>query len=203
MKAAVCFSALLAIVFGSNRALAQIPGEVFVTGSFGAISYTSEYAPHGNQSPHDFGYIGRVGVQIAPFGERFRFGGEYEYSHVQEDWTWVDWGYCPNPCPREPSELSGYTFSVQSALGSQQHRITPYVTIGGGWLRVRDVRRQDDIGPKTDLGFGLALKPFGSNLITFAVESRYTFFYFAKEPDVDVPSHVSVAATTRVRLVRW
>ncbi|MGA7307133.1 MAG: hypothetical protein WBW88_19870, partial [Rhodothermales bacterium] len=63
--------------------------------------------------------------------------------------------------------------------------------------------RQDDIGPKTDLGFGLALKPFGSDLITFAVEPRYTFFYFAKEVDVDVPSHVSLTATTRFRLVRW
>ncbi len=201
MRASVCIAAVLALASVPNRTSAQHARAAFLTTSFGAISYTNEYSPHGYQTPKDFGYVGRVGIQVSPFGERFRFGAEYEYSHVREDWRWCDSGF--GPCLPEPSELSGYTFSVQSALGHVGWWVQPYLVVGGGWLRVRDVRRQDDIGPKTDLGFGLALKPFGSDLITFAVEPRYTFFYFAKEVDVDVPSHVSLTATTRVRLVRW
>ncbi|MGA7306171.1 MAG: hypothetical protein WBW88_14935 [Rhodothermales bacterium] len=197
-----CFVGTIMVLALVQSTTAQSSQGISITASFGGATYTNQYSPHGYQKPKDVGYIGRMGVQASPFTPRIRFAAEYEFLSVQEDWVSIDC-VSTEPCEREPSELYGMTFGLETALGSMTRPVAPFLSIGTGWLRVRDVRRQYNIGPKTEIGLGLVLKPVARGLVRLSVESRYTFFYFSDATDKVTPNHVSLVAAIRVLLVRW
>jgi len=206
MRRPIRYVLTIAMIAASQTAAAQETGALFVTLSGGAVS-TRHHSTSSLFEADEIGYLGRIGIQTSMLNPRLLLGAELEYSRYWETYTgpsiWCAPWWTGSNCVGGHVTVKGFNLRGQWALIDAPARFQPYASFGTGWMRVPTNRDPETIGPKIDLGLGLAIDPIGTGLIHIALEPRYTFFYFLEETDDSNPSQVSVVASTSVRLVRW
>ena len=208
MKATVIIGTALALLLISSRVQSQHFGGLFVSVGGGAMTFTNDVSLQSSQSPDNVGLVGQIGVQMSILNPRFRLGAEYELTTIHQAYTgptiWCNGSpyFGQTACSGERANLRSLNLQMLWALNDVRARFQPYVSFGTGWISVPTHHDRETLGPKTDLSFGLGFDVIGNGLVQLAIEPRYTFFYFLERTDGIDPSHVSLTASTRVRLVR-